>query len=681
MSQEKNSFRYIYRALTAILLFILLTGVVVNTFMSGNGNFLPGNFLVLLLSALLLLLFRKADQFFKKCSLAANRGILIGLLLLFALLEIYLLRNFIPSLIHDPFRLRSFAYDLANGRQGRWGIYFAQYPQIVSPTIFYSWAVRLGHFILLDKFAIQSVISFTLLNVFLALCLLNVYQATKKIRYLNLTAMLFFCLPMLYSYNLWILYTDLPAMITWALALFLLQYAIEKKRLPWKLLLPSAVIFYFGMSSKASFIVVLPAILLLMLFLFYYRNRAFAPVLKLFLVLFAVIALSFPINTRLANSYHFSSSSRYEFPITHWMSMGLNQVSAGQYNQQDVNQMAALPNKSQRSRVAGRRLLNRIKQEGPLGLLRQFIQKFAVLLYAGNIFDRYHTGFILAPPFYENHAQLINNAVSTLSRASYIAIFALAFWKLKKRLFQSQYDDQASAAAFVNIILPLAGLSFYALLWEVNGRYGEIAILPILLLAIQPTKENTTANKLSESRLTLITLILLTLVSAAGAAAAAFDIDLVNLNQQVIDGDPDDRLAKQTFLPVLGNYSNYGAGYDREDKRIRPGQSVSQAVTISGSRFTRLRIMREQKQFGELTIRYQGRIIFKKGHFAKNKTWVHLQYRFRPGRYLITWHNNTRHAIGIVSQAGHGYPLSMQPMSGSYFQDRYLIYTFEVLKK
>ena len=64
-----------------------------------------------------------------------------------------------------------------------------------------------------------------------------------------------------------------------------------------------------------------------------------------------------------------------QFPVVHWVMMGMNEKSKGGFNRNDRRYTSSFPTKEQKRKADIARLKQRVKKMGPVGLAKHFGNK------------------------------------------------------------------------------------------------------------------------------------------------------------------------------------------------------------------------------------------------------------------------------------------------------------------
>jgi hypothetical protein len=659
----------INRVIYGAFLFVMFVGIGANiTFLGGRYSYVKQAHWILFGAIVLIIVFRVIYGFLERLSEKKLKFLLIGIFFLYLFLEIYLLTTFTPSIIRDAFRMQFDAFALAKHQFFEWPIYYKMFSQNVLPTAMYAVLFRLLGIFLSSPFLVVKVVSFFLNTALFASLVYAVFIVAKKKSVTVLMSLMLFCLPYLWTYNLWILYTDTPVMIAWTvLACFWWRLSSKKemslKVFAWWFLI-SMPFFFFAQIIKASFLVsAVFAVVYLLIYFINFRKISW----QMFLAtigLCTVFAAFFYAEKSLQQKFHFYPDEQYAYPLEHWMSMGLNQISKGRFELDDVKELEAYQSLDEKKQASKERLQKRILEEKPRRIFWQLINKIGILLDGGGIYSRYYKGFQKAPHWFQKHAVFAENFFSNLSQITLLAMYLLAFSKVWRAFCCG------GPQLLIPVLVILSIISFYALLWEVGPRYGEVILGPLFLIVASPL--------IGKAQLKLKTKLSSILIFSA----AIFLISKILGSEAKLPVVPEQKISKSSadlMFPVLGNSSNYIAGYGRENLEIPAGGSVLQKVVLEVEAFQQLQILRKQKQRGKFTLKRDGKVIFTTTEFDEEKYSIKIDQKqlFKKGVYELIWENTRKRPIHIVAQKSPLLPLSEYPLSGAATTENwYLIYSF-----
>lgn len=496
----------------ALLGLCLITGLI------SNYTHRTGPTIVVVSAVLLLCCLFLAPQL-NKLDLKQVRLIVLIAFLIMISLQIIALRDLSVTVYHDPFRVLEQAEQFATGKISWHSNYFFRYTNNVAIAYLLSlWLKLFIPFGVTTNFAIH-LLSFLLLDTFIVLCELTVWQIGKK-KSLLLASLAFFTLtPFAYSYFLQVFYTDLPGMLILLIVLRNIWFWSQKKTAN-KVFSGIVLIILSSLAYliKANYVVIIPALLLVILILTFKKKIRGKYLLTPAILIIVGVALGLPAQKAIYAETNFVPNDQIQFPITHWISMGYNLKEKGSYSSEDVEQNIDLPNKKARQKADQKKLFRRIKKLGFLGVLRLWQLKLGVMLDGRSILNWYNGGLRSAPTWY----QINNRFISMLGLCSYAAALVVLFLisTIKMLFWRPKYADRQDMLTLLTIMIALGYLAFHVLLWEAEGRYGQIvipllllvnALLPMPQLKLKKFKLKVRYPKISSTVVALLTVIILCL--------------------------------------------------------------------------------------------------------------------------------------------------------------------------
>ena len=253
------------------------------------------------------------------------------------LLQMAVLKWLPVTVYHDPLRVLDQATRMAVGHTS-WKItYFWRYPQNVPIAYLLSRWLKLTMEMGIGVNRGVHLLSMLMLDGMVLLGIDTAWRVSKK-KHLVLGILAFGVLtPFAYTYYLQVFYTDLPVMFV---LLYLLRtLVLWRHRNWWQKSLSGALLVLLamlGQLTKANMIVIIPAMLLTALILWGRHRFKQSQLLVPMLLITLGVALSFPLSSTLDKAAHFTRQTDYEFPLTQWVAMGLNEKSNGVYNTKDA---------------------------------------------------------------------------------------------------------------------------------------------------------------------------------------------------------------------------------------------------------------------------------------------------------------------------------------------------------
>jgi len=677
--------RWINRLVYLIFLFMMVIGIVVNfTFYESNFSYGKRAFLAVFAALFLLGNFILLNKFLKLFSDWTLKIMLVAVFFAYLLFEIYLLSSFTPSIINDAFRMQVDSLALAERKLTGWSIYYKMFSQNVLPSVFYAFCFRILIFFKFNAVQMFKIVCLLMNSTLYVSLLCCVRIVSQKWSTTILAGISLFFVPYLWTYNLWILYTDTPLMFAWTVLavcwwIFVHNDLASRKSFPfWALL--TFVVVTFGQLMKASFIASgLFAIFYLLIHMFNFPNLKHFPkkIGLLSVVLGVALWSSFPIGRKIEKRVHFVPDENYAYPLKHWVAMGLNQNSKGRFEIDDLKGLQNFLTKEKKEREVDKLLKKRFWGQSPKRLFWQYVNKFGVLLYGGQIHNRFQIGFQRAPTWYQNHAFIIYVLQGVFSQGYLLLLYAFAFRRIWKAFFLGEFG------IMVPVLIVLGINFFYGLIWEVNSRYAEVILGPLLMIVTAPNLPPTLKRVKIWQKIPLISVFALSaLIFFKTLGATTID----NVVKKYENEKKNRELGNRLFLPVLGNCSNYKMMYGRENVDLEAKKEIVQRVEITGKNFYSLRVFKKINQRGTFILKYRGREIFSTKKLDPKKLCqeecslkINRKQHFEPGVYELIWRNTTKKKIRIVLQASEYYPLSKYQVTGLKTNvPYYLMYNFAV---
>ncbi|WP_172209097.1 hypothetical protein [Pseudolactococcus hodotermopsidis] len=574
--------------------------------------------------------------------------IIFGIFLLIISIQLLTRHFFIPSISRDPFRIRTQAIWLAQGKV-EWLDYFKRYPNNVPIAIVLSKALKIGWFFKLSTQTIITSLSLISLDIVAIIAVIMTYLASKKTSIALIISCLLLINPFMYTYNLRVFYSDVPAMLGFGSVMLGLSYLYRRPNARFRWLIGATVLIISVVTQliKPNFIIIVPAIILWLLITALSadkRSQLNRPLIICSASLILLVSLTMPASKIISQQANFEPDSNQQFPTTHWIAMGLNPDTIGTYSQADCDAMDKETTKSGHEKLAMRTIKERLKNHGLIGMVKQISLKYHILLDMGHLNHKYVDGFSDAPAWYQKHAgqyQIANNLlISTL----FCLIFSLALLGIKQL-----WQMEKSFLSLLPVLIIDGLLTFHALFWEVNDRYGEAVIIPILYLSaiglksyLAPEKHTFIAqhdNRPARKRLWLP-------LYFVGLAMLCY----LPLTMKV-----------PTTLTVVGQFSNWGARYGNLGTMIAANQKLTQTFTTrTDYQIFQLAILPHQ-QTGELILEVNGKVLVTKEITAENtKKLITIKQKLPAGNYRLIWHNKSSQENCVYLQNGADYPLSQE---------------------
>lgn len=595
---------------------------------------------------------------FKQLSQRQFRLLVICLLLIMIIIQCLLLWAIPLTVYHDPFRVLDQAVQLAHHHYQWQSTYFWRYPNNVCLTYFLSRWLIVTDWLGLSVNLSLAILEMITLDGLIGLILLIVYRLSKR-RSMVVGALLFLmATPFAYTYYLTVFYSDsLIMLIILAIIAILIYWPVLTKTKRWLagsiLLLLTAC----GILIKASLIVIVPALLLTIFTIQKYRHLLGWLKAPLIAILVGV-TIALPLQGIVYHSANFHPNRDYQFPVSAWVSMGLNTHSRGTYSDHDVTQLVQIKHYRQRSRVANQRLRHRIHRLGIAGILKQVIIKTGILLNGANIGQWYNGGAREAPAWYQSRLVTI---LKTIAVAYQMALAAL-YWLVIGRLLHWQGTGSAHHffIASFSVLLALGFLAFYSCLWEVEERYGQV-IIPLLLIFLASSMPGSVASSCR---------------NIAGRVAATIILTIIALmsgdSTQLTGSAQTNTLANAKV--VAAQRAQLSTTYNARPNVIKPGQIISQEIILNRpANRVSVQTYPDAQTSGELVSLSTHR------HYLLTKSGPENlvgYYQLPAGKYRIEVTNHTHVDQPQAVVHVHGYQLAPHSLQkdGQRFTDASLIY-------
>lgn len=598
------------------------------------------------------------SRLFEQLSQRQFRLLVISLLLIMVIVQCLLLWAIPLTIYHDPFRVLDQAVQLAHHHYQWQSTYFWRYPNNVCLTYFLSrWLIVTDGLGLSVNLSL-AILEMVTLDGLIGLILLTVHRLSKR-RSMVVGALLFLmATPFAYTYYLTVFYSDtLIMLIIMAIIAILIYWPRLTKTKRWLagglLLLLTAC----GILIKASLIVIAPALLLTILTIQKDRHqlgRLKAPVIAILVG----IALALPLQAIVYRSANFQPNQDYQFPVSAWVSMGLNTHNRGTYSDHDVAKLVQVKHYRQRSRVANQRLGHRIHRLGIAGILKQITIKIGILLNGANIGQWYNGGAREAPAWYQSRLVTILEIIAV----TYQMALATLYWLVIGRLLH--WQDTGSAHHFFiasfSVLLALGFLTFYACLWEVEERYGQV-IIPLLLVFLASSKPGNISSSWHN-------------IAGRGEAIAILTIIalLSGATTQLTGSAQTNTLANVKV--VAAQRAQLLTTYNTRPDQIKPGKIISQEIILNRpANRVSVQTYPGAQTSGELIS------LSTHHHYQLSKSGPENlvgYYQLPAGKYRIEVANHTPIDQPQAVVHVHGYYLAPHPLKkdGQHFTDASLIY-------
>lgn len=389
-------------------------------------------------------------------------GILLGLQFILLLISTFVISS-IPQvdLIHILTEINSLndTGSILNN------VYYSVYPN--------------NRFLLIILYGLQKIIPISnqiLFSLLSTICIsvmsLFTYKTVNKVWDLNKGLLsLFICVlsPIFYLYVSYY-YTDVLMLPFASILIYLIVKTKDEKNLKSNVLYGSliGIIAIIGYKIRAVAIFILVAYFVYLIF-----TKKTLIVLKKFAPIIIGAILTITCIGTIENKFFTNVNVDKEFPMTHWIMMGVNEKSYGYYSQDDYNLSSNASNVSERTDLNIKEIKNRLSDLGPFGTVKLLVVKLVSVWGKGDY--SYQKYLELVNDFNPSYSYLLedkNIVINYLLQFSKIVIMFMAIISLIN-IYKSGKKSI--------IAISLFGAVFFYLVWEVCPRYG-LSFLPWLIL-------------------------------------------------------------------------------------------------------------------------------------------------------------------------------------------------------
>ena len=389
-------------------------------------------------------------------------GILLGLQFILLLISAFVISS-IPQvdLIHILTEINSLndTDSILNN------VYYSVYPN--------------NRFLLIILYGLQKIIPISnqiLFSLLSTICIsvmsLFTYKTVNKVWDLNKGLLsLFICVlsPIFYLYVSYY-YTDVLMLPFASILIYLIVKTKDEKNLKSNVLygLLIGIIAIIGYKIRAVAIFILVAYFVYLIF-----TKKILIVLKKFAPIIIGAILTITCIDTIENKFFTNVNVDKEFPMTHWIMMGVNEKSYGYYSQDDYNLSSSASNVSERTDLNIKEIKNRLSDLGPFGTVKLLVVKLVSVWGKGDY--SYQKYLELVNDFNPSYSYLLedkNIVINYLLQFSKIVVMFMAIISLIN-IYKSGKKSI--------IAISLFGAVFFYLVWEVCPRYG-LSFLPWLIL-------------------------------------------------------------------------------------------------------------------------------------------------------------------------------------------------------
>ncbi|WP_180752685.1 hypothetical protein [Lactococcus fujiensis] len=485
---------------------------------------------------------------------------IIGLaLILTVAIAILVVTQIRIQLFGDIWHIQIMAAKIAAGNF-KWDEWILQYPQLVPLTYLYSIFVRLGNGIGFGFYPFFYAYNIILMIGTIGLVIHILWRRSPAVG--AFSAIVALVTPLFYSFMIQVGYTDGASIFV----LVLLVDLFDQIRLKWQQILLVSLAFSYAYLMRPNVIIFLVALLIIGGFSWKKNPPQFKKTSQMFVACLIGIFLAIGTGKVIDQVNHYNPQNKDAYPTVHWIYMGLNQATLGEYNSTD--RYYTLDHKgystANAADLAG--IEKRLSEYNPVSLLAHWYQKYLILWKSGSfqMLTDYQGSYITAPGWLLQNNGTFILLIQTYSKAL-MGLFLLAmlldFWRKK----------QLKINSILLSLLTIFGISlFHTLLWEVKTRYqfmtfGLIFLVGILSLTNQIEVPSRIWQRPKVKAIVLISLPMLILLSSL-------------LMGQYVN--------KKVPIQITGNNNLNNYKQSSSQIRIPAHESIEQGVTLNADAAT-----------------------------------------------------------------------------------------------
>lgn len=346
--------------------------------------------------------------------------------------------------------------------------YYAKYPNQQPITILLYFVFYAAQSIGIADYNTVG-IAFNILAIFLSALFVYKICCFWSLKCGAMSLIFFMIDPMIHSWASYY-YTDTICMPFMLAGIYLFLRAEKAKSYKYKglLFILSAFVIFLGGKIRATAAFVLIAFILYLLI----RSSLSVFLKKMSLLIVGIVCAMILCNFLL--STYGVSDKRYEYPVTHWLKLGLNETSDGAYTSQDEITTMVQPTYEEKVQENIATIKKRVKEMGVSGVGKLYLKKMTRVWSTGAFTESL-----------QERAEDYNVLYKyTIGRSS----IAFEYWKQIVRsgmlilafigiVFEIRRKGSQNSWMFITI---LGGIIFY-ILWEQKPRYS-LCFLPILYI-------------------------------------------------------------------------------------------------------------------------------------------------------------------------------------------------------
>ena len=487
-----------YKVVIALLVILFFYITIVSAFYGIGQNLSP--LVVILGTIIMFFLFKWLNKQLDKLSNKKIKVIAITLSIIF-FIGLLLVGIFLPiSSVTDLSHIIEYVNRMiSEDSLTITGSYFSKYTNQIPLLIFVYGFTKIG-----SIFGCTNVLLMgTIFNaLFMAVTGFFIYLIGKEIKEpkAGLLALIFMIInPIFYLYSSYF-YTDTLCMPFAVIGLYLAIKCIKASNLRNKILLGilSGIMFFLGLKVRIVAVILLIAILAFILI-----NKQVLDKLKIYLALLIGLIIGFLGFKVVENSFVLDLDENAAFPITHWIMMGLNEEYTGGYNGTDHDLTFNEPTIEAKKEANIEVIKERIKDLGPIGLIKLEGMKIARTWSSGNygVYAKLNntsdgTGIYEYLGGYGNTNIFLKYTLQILKTYISFIILLGVYQIFRKKEVEYNYDSI--------IYIALFGAILFYILWESAQRYSlsflPWMIIPIGVIYIKLEEKNNTSKESKKER-------------------------------------------------------------------------------------------------------------------------------------------------------------------------------------
>ncbi|WP_289127913.1 glycosyltransferase family 39 protein [uncultured Clostridium sp.] len=454
-----------------IVSLILINAIFIPGIIKNDQSFLLSNMTIIAIS-IIIILFLPCYTFIVK---KHRKKLYTVLFLMQLVIQIYLIFKMQGMHVVDDIYMYLQAGRLVDNFNSPWETYFSFAANNIIATIVYAGIMKLSLFLHISIVLSINIFSFICVDIAI-ICgyfiLQSVFHDQRALDIYILFVNIFFPI---YVVAL-IMYTDVLSLMLMMLGILIFIKFLHAKKVYLRIIyiILSAIFLMFATSVKTNTAIATIAILIYMIL-----NRTNW---RYFLTFSTICILLFGLSAKIVNSH---VNERYSFPYSYWIGEGFNSDTDGTFgkvvNGKYIDTWAITnqyTTKKDKDNYNKNYIKESIKKLGPLGLMNLWERKTNVQWSLGSegTESRAYTSLRNKPKIYDYIYGNKKLLYLSVSQSVYIVIL---IGMLANIIVGSGNYNRLITLVFIGVYL------FHTLLWEVQGRYGYIASICMIILASQ----------------------------------------------------------------------------------------------------------------------------------------------------------------------------------------------------